>query len=145
MMGFFPLCGAKLKWWKCKAVPDIFTCSCSCSISDFFKIISWSSKWRSFPITKEIYELQRIPERTFNVNTAILVCCLWPSIYLFLHFYEIYYSAVFYQAFFFFFCLWKNACRSSLKDSFFLPSTNSLFAFYCKIYCLEEESCVIVL
>lgn len=140
MLGFFPPLWSKIEMMKMQSSPRHFYVLLQLQYFWFFQNNKW--QWRSFCIAKEIYELQRIQERTFNVNTAILLCCLWPAIYLFIHFYEIYYSAFFYQVFLFV-CGKMNADSSSFKV-FFLLSTNSFISFYSKKYCLEG-SCVIVL
>lgn len=95
-MGFL-LYGAKLKWWKCRVVPDVCMCSWNCSISDYFQNNKW--QWRSFLMGKESQELQRTQKRSLHVNTGILVCWLWASRFFF-DSCEIYYSTMFYQGVF---------------------------------------------
>lgn len=90
---FFPPLWSKIEIMKTQSSPRHFYMFLQLQYFWFFQKKKW--QWRSFPVAKEIYELQRILERTFNVNTATLVCCLLPSIYLFIHFYEIYSSAFF--------------------------------------------------
>lgn len=118
MLGFFSPLWSKIEMMKMQSSPRHFYVLLQLQYFWFFQNNKW--QWRSFCIAKEIYELQRIQERTFNVNTAILLCCLWPSIYLFIHFYEIYYSAFFIKSFCLFVEKWMQIPQV-LKFFFFFP------------------------